>query len=164
MNQETSEAALRLLLDRASIGDVVTRFTTSVDLGNWQELRSCFTEEIDLDYTSLHGGEPEHLLIDQIIERWSGVLRASQAIQHILTNQEIVFHEEEVICTAYVQAHHFQTASGELTWTLGGRYILGLTRCEQGWKIHSVTFIAQWVTGDQEVIARSQKRFAQPQT
>ncbi|GHP00315.1 hypothetical protein KSF_103620 [Reticulibacter mediterranei] len=162
MNQEPSEATLRLLLDRACIADVVTRFITSVDLGKWQDLRACFTEEIDLDYTSLHGGEPEHLPIDQVIARWRKV-STSHAFRHLLTNQEIVLQRDEATYTAYMQAHHFLPESGEVTWTLGGRYTITLARNEQGWKIRSVTFFAEWVTGNQEVIARSQKRFAQPQ-
>jgi hypothetical protein len=51
MNQESSEATLHFLLDRASIGDVVTHFITSVDQRDWQSARPCFTDEIDVDYT-----------------------------------------------------------------------------------------------------------------
>lgn len=163
MIQETPEAMLRSLFDRASIRDIVTHFTTSVDQENWQELRSCLTEEVDLDFTSLHGGVPEHLPIGQIIERWSAVIRSAQNVQHILTNQDVELQGDEAICTAYAQAHHFCSESGTITWTLGGRYRIALTRKEPGWKIRSVTFIALWVSGDPAVIARSQKRFLQPQ-
>lgn len=163
MMQETPGEMFRSLFDRVSIRDIVTHFLTSVDLGRWQELRSCFTEEVDLDYTSLHGGVPEHLPMHQIIERWSAVLRHAQGIQHILTNQEVELHGDAALCTAYVQAYHFRPDTGERTWTLGGRYRIALTRKEPGWKIHSVTFLAQWVSGDPEIIAASQKRFMQPQ-
>ncbi len=162
MNQESSETTLRLLLDRASIGAVVTRFITSVDQRDWQSARLCFTEEIDVDYTSLHGGVPAHLPIDQVIEGWRRTISdTNQGIQHHLTNQEITLHGDEATCTAYMQAYHFLVESGEVTWTLGGRYNIVLIRSEQGWKIQRLTFIAQWVTGDQQVIARSQKRFMQ---
>ncbi|QBD75266.1 nuclear transport factor 2 family protein [Ktedonosporobacter rubrisoli] len=162
MHQEISEDNLRFLLDRASIEDVVTRFTTAVDGRDWSTLRSCLAEEIDLDYTSLHGGVPLHLPIDQVLADWGKRIPSNVGVHHALTNREIALKGDEAICTAYLQAHHFLIESGEFTWTLGGKYTVTLRRSEQGWKICRLVFIAQWVNGDREIIAQSQKRFFQP--
>src|ERR1700687_1442462 len=52
------DSKLQLLLDRAEISDVQLRYATGLDSRDWPLFRSCFTDEIETDFTSVFGGEP----------------------------------------------------------------------------------------------------------
>ena len=46
------EDQLQFLLDRAAISDVQLRYATGVDTRDWRLFRSCFTDEIETDFSS----------------------------------------------------------------------------------------------------------------
>jgi hypothetical protein len=52
----TDEDKLQFLFDRADISDVHLRYATEVDTRDWPLFRSCFTDEIENDSSSLAGG------------------------------------------------------------------------------------------------------------
>ena len=60
-------ASLQLLLDRAEISDVQLRYATGVDMRDWKLFRSCFADEIDVDFSSVFagGGGPRTVSGDQ---------------------------------------------------------------------------------------------------
>src|ERR1700730_9174575 len=49
------ETRLTYLLDRLAISDVQLRYATGADTRDWVLYRSCFTDEIDTDFTSVFG-------------------------------------------------------------------------------------------------------------
>jgi hypothetical protein len=53
-----NETTLPGVLDRLQIIDVVNRVATYADLRDWARVRDCFTDEIDIDYTSLKCDHP----------------------------------------------------------------------------------------------------------
>ena len=62
-------ASLQLLLDRAEISDVQLRYATGVDMRDWKLFRSCFADEIEVDFTSVFaGGGPRTVSGDQWTE------------------------------------------------------------------------------------------------
>jgi hypothetical protein len=52
------EKITRESLDRLQIIDVLNRIYVFYDRRQWAEVRSCFTDEVDLDFTSAGGGNP----------------------------------------------------------------------------------------------------------
>ena len=46
----------------------------AVDQVDWPTVRHGFADTIDVDYTSLVGGDPETMPADKLIERWQGLL------------------------------------------------------------------------------------------
>ena len=154
-----TEIALHDLIDRASIADVVTHMVTSTDARDWADVRACFTEELDLDYTSLNGGTPAHLQADDLITQWQQTLNGFEATYHLLANLLITTSGDEATCRAYVQATHLlQTTTGGPTWTLGGTYTFLLRKLQQGWKISSLTFTVKWANGNQQLVSLAQER------
>ena len=107
---------------------------TCADLREWAGVRACFTDEVDVDYTSLNGGKPAHLSAEALVEQWRAGLSSLQATQHMISN------------------HLITITGGEATWTLGGRYTYLLVRTAQGWKIRSSTLTALWAQGNQHVM------------
>ena len=148
-----NETTLQGVLDRLEITDVVNRVATYADLRDWARVRDCFTDEIDIDYTSLNGGSPAHLSADILVEQWRAGLSGLQATQHMISNHLITVTGNEATCLAYVQAQHYlPNDTGEPTWTLGGRYTYLLIRTAQGWKIRSSTLTVLWAKGNQHVM------------
>jgi SnoaL-like domain len=62
-------ANVQLLVDRAEISDVQLRYATGVDMRDWKLFRSCFADEIEVDFTSVFGGSgPRKVSGDQWAE------------------------------------------------------------------------------------------------
>src|SRR6185312_14609242 len=98
------ETKLQYLLDRAEISDVQLRYATGVDMRDWASYRSCFTDEIDTDFTSAMGGEPRRLKADQWVEYARRTISGLKATQHMITNHVITLEGDEATCVSYVQA------------------------------------------------------------
>ena len=101
------DAKLQLLLDRAEISDVQLRYATGLDSRDWPLFRSCFTDEIETDFTSVFGGEPRKVGADRWTEAARRSLSGLKATQHMITNHVITVAGDDATCIAYVQARHF---------------------------------------------------------
>ena len=80
------EAKLTYLLDRLAIIDVQLRYATGADTRDWALYRSCFTDEIDTDFTSVFGGQPRRGNADRFVEAARRFLTGLKATQHMITN------------------------------------------------------------------------------
>ncbi|MBD3886889.1 nuclear transport factor 2 family protein [Phormidium tenue FACHB-886] len=47
--------------DRLDILEVTNRIALLADLWEWNELRECFCDQVEVDYTSEFGGQPQRL-------------------------------------------------------------------------------------------------------
>ncbi|MXW25077.1 MAG: nuclear transport factor 2 family protein [Dehalococcoidia bacterium] len=158
-----SDDALRTLLDRQAISDTVLRYATGIDMRDWEAYRSCFTDEVEIDFTSWSGGEPSTMRGDD----WTAGVRAGlsglQATQHISTNHVITFAEggDEATCVSYMQAQHYlPNDEGDNTLTLGGYYTNTLVRTEDGWRIRRCQLNVTWTTGNKHIFVLARERWA----
>ncbi|WP_254436138.1 nuclear transport factor 2 family protein [Ruegeria arenilitoris] len=60
--------------DTAQIDTAITSIAAGADRHDWDRARGAFADEVTLDYTSLWGGEPAMLTVDDVIAQWSGFL------------------------------------------------------------------------------------------
>src|SRR6266436_3194841 len=126
------EPIVQQLLDRAEIADVVTRVATCADARDWAGVRACFTDELDLDYTSLSGGTSVRLRADDLVAQWQQTLSGFEATHHLLANQLITVNGDEATCFAYVQATHLlptRTSTGSANQQVGKRIRVLPFRC-----------------------------------
>ena len=79
------ETRLRQLSDRAEISDVQLRYATGVDTRNWELLRTCFTDDLEADFSSGFGLPVVRLKADEWIESIAPVMGALKATQHVIT-------------------------------------------------------------------------------
>lgn len=141
--------------------EATVRMLWHADRREWDQLRDVLAEEVTLDYTSLNGGEPATLTAEQVIEAWSGLLGSLDATQHLVGNHLVSLDGDDARCTASFQATHlFANPFGDPVWTLGGHYEFRLSRSATGWRITSVTMIADWATGNQHVMTLVVERAA----
>src|SRR6202167_5052882 len=110
------DAKLQLLRDRAEISDVQLRYATGLDSRDWPLFRSCFTDEVETDFTSVFGGEARKVSADRWTEAARRSLSGLKATQHMITNHVITVAGDNATCVAYVQARHV------------GRFVLVNTR------------------------------------
>jgi hypothetical protein len=156
------QAKFQLLIDRAEISDTVIRYATGIDMRDWQAYRSCFADEVDLDFTSWSGGSPMRLTADEWTEAVRSGLSGFRATQHISSNHVIAINEDEATCVSYMQAQHYlPTDSGSNCFTLGGFYTNTLVRTPQGWKIHKCKLTVTWSDGNRGLFEEAARRLSE---
>lgn len=139
--------------DWAEIVTVITRMAWLADRRDWDQLLDVFAEQVELDYTSLTGGEPARLTPADLVAGWRAGLGGLDATQHLVSNHLVDVQGDRAVVTAQFQATHvLATPRGDPTWTLGGRYRFGLTRHEGRWRIDAVTMTTTWATGNQQIM------------
>ena len=146
------------LLARAEVSDAVHRYATGIDRREWALFRSCFADELELDFSSWNGVEPRRLPADE----WAAGVRASltgfDATHHVSTNHVHTIDGSEATCASYMMALHYLVDGGQRQMhAIGGFYTNRLRLGREGWKIHNCKLTVTWEMGDRGLfqIARS---------
>ena len=135
------EKKLQTLLDRMDIVDTSIRYATGVDMRDWEIYRSCFTDELEVDFT----GTPETQKADDWVNTARQLVSPYTATQHIITNHNITIEGDEATCIAYLQAQHYRSDdTGVSALTVGGYYTNKLVRSPEGWKISKLKLTITW--------------------
>jgi hypothetical protein len=158
--------------------EVFTAMLHGVDTLDWTAVRACFADRIDVDYTSLWGGEPATVDVDDIIADWTELATGFDATQH-LTGPFVVTSasEQTVACTTTVRAyHHVVEDGGASTWMVSGRYDIRLERENRHrggddpddvdslvadrvpWRIAAITLHLAYEDGDRRLTDLARKR------
>jgi hypothetical protein len=104
-------------------GAVLTRMLHAIDDLDWGTVRESFTDPVATDYTSLWGGEPETVSVDDLIAGWREFAARFAATQH-QTGPIVVAGDR---AEAHVVASHwFAEADGAGVWTVHGHYVARL--------------------------------------
>lgn len=156
------EASLKHLLDRQAISDVVIRYATGIDMLDWAAYRSCFTDPVEVDFTSFSGGEPRTIPADAWVAGVRSLQEGFQATQHISSNHVITFQgADEATCVSYMHAQHYlPNAYGDNTLTLGGHYTNRLDRGKDGWRIRKCQLTVTWTVGNMGIFEQARARVA----
>ena len=128
---------------------VVNTVGVSADNRDWEGCRACFAPEVQVDYTSLFGGERETVTADELVRRWRSLLPGFTATQHLIGSHVGRIDGNTTRC----QAHFIATHIGESgTWVLGGTYHYTLQKDEDAgmWLIYEMVMTSKWSDGDHE--------------
>lgn len=68
--ETTSSTSALPIQDRLAAQDVVDSIDAAVDAKDWTTCRSYFTDIIDVDFTSLAGGDPTRMPADDLVAAW----------------------------------------------------------------------------------------------
>lgn len=141
-------------LDSASVRDTISRYGRFIDDRDWTALASFLAETIELDFTSLWGGEPETVPGTEVVARWRDMSERLDATQHLITGVLPVINGDTATVVASLMAVHRRVnATGGPLWTVGGTYRFGLRRAADRWVIHALSLRVAWVDGNQAVIS-----------
>lgn len=146
-----NKSKLQLLLDRTEIGEVIARFATALDEKDWPRFRSCFTKEIEADYSDFRGEPPAVISADTFVDQRREALE-ELTTQHLSTNHIITVEGSSATCTSCAVIHRRrQLGDSHGTFDTHGYYTHVLTRTPEGWKICKVQQKVLWSSGDPQV-------------
>lgn len=137
------------IVDHAEMIRIADAIDAAVDAKDWALARSFFTDEVQVDFTSLVGGEPATIPGDALIAGWSANLTAEKTSFHLRGNHRITFEGRDA---AVMQSHGYawnrmESGSlpqngGEALWEVWGTYDHGFTRTQDGWRVNAMRFFA----------------------
>jgi 3-phenylpropionate/cinnamic acid dioxygenase small subunit len=133
------DAAIRDLLDRAAIHDVLLRYARGVDRKDLDLVAACFTP--DASY--------EGALASGTIAQALGTLRERmaryEATMHFIGNQLVEVHGDTARSETYAVAYHRLAEAGIVKlFTVGVRYLDELVRTSDGWRIRQRVVKKEW--------------------
>ncbi|MEM6608082.1 MAG: nuclear transport factor 2 family protein [Pseudomonadota bacterium] len=141
-----SPLTAELLIDHAELVRIADAIDAGVDAKDWAFTRSLFTDEIEVDFTSLVGGAPAKIPADSLIEGWAGNLTAEKTSFHLRGNHRITFHDRQ---NATMLSHGYawnQMArggrdenGGNPMWEVWGVYSHSFVRAPDGWKVNAMS-------------------------
>ena len=155
--------ALRALVDRAAIADLVTTFSVAIDSCDWPLYRSVFTDEIDLDYSSWRADSIGRWAADDWVARAASLFPGFTATRHALSKVLVTLDAadpDRARVRADVSADHVivDDAGVAAVFTLNGWYDDRCVRTADGWRIEGKRLVVLWSTGDQSVMDRARVR------
>jgi hypothetical protein len=127
--------------------DVLTRMLHAIDARDWDGVRAAFADPVHTDYTSLWGGEPASVAVDDLLDGWQELVRGLDATQH-LTGPVITVDGR---LHTHVVAHHWQ--DGE-AWVVYGHYIALVV----DGRIAELTLQTYHQEGNRDIPARARER------
>jgi hypothetical protein len=145
-----AEAAVRELVDRAAIQDLLLRYARGIDRRDWLLVTSCFTPEADTDYAWVFRGK-----IEGFVPVVRDGLARYRSTMHFLGNQSIVLAGDAARSETYCVAYHRPTAVEEQNdlLTIGLRYLDELARAGGTWRIRRRVVEFEWRRTDAGVLA-----------
>ena len=127
------------LADRIAAEDLLTRYATAVDRRDWQQYRSIFTADAEIDYTSAGGIAGT---VDEIVEFLSTSLEIFEMTQHLVSNIDLEVNGESATVTAMF--NNPMRLPGGATWFTGGWYHHDLVRTPDGWRSRRLREESAW--------------------
>jgi ketosteroid isomerase-like protein len=144
---------LQRLVDESDIRQVVDGISNAVDDKDWQTCRAYFTDDIEVDFTSLTGGEPLHMKADDLVYGgWSRNLFQDKISHHMHTSHRITLDGDHATCFSKGVAWNKLTrVVGDPLWEVWGNYTYRLIRTSSGWKCEAMKFQATHGRGNEKV-------------
>ncbi len=148
-----SDINLQILKDRAEISDVLNNYAAGVDQRDWALFRTCFTDDLEADFTGVLPGNVCHGA-DKWVAAAAKLIEPLTATQHIITNHSHEIDGNTAKSRSYLQAQHMlkQADGTERHYLIGGYYTYDLVRGDKGWKIKKYNLTQTWCSGDVSVL------------
>ena len=136
---EDLEAAVRDLLDRDAIREVVARYAHAVDRRDIDAVAACFLP--GAAYKGSLGEGTIEVALEALRER----LVQYSSTMHFLGNQLIELKGDQASAETYAIAYHqMQRNDGPASMAVGVRYLDELRRTPQGWRIWRREVKLEW--------------------
>jgi len=145
MNQSL-EAAVKELLDRAAIQDVLLRYARAVDRRDVDGVAACFTA--DASYKGSLGEGAIEVALRALRER----MTQYSSTMHFLGNQLIELAGDHATSeTSAIAYHQFERDDCRHNRAVGVRYLDTLLRTPSGWRICRRVVTLEWQRDDELV-------------
>ena len=141
------------LVARQQITDCIVKLFVSTDARDWAGVRSCFTDTVYFDMTSLAGGTPATLSADQIVAGWTQGLAPIESVHHQASNFQITVRGDEADASCYgIALHYRRTAAGRNIRTFVGSYDFTVVNpAGDAWRISAFRFRLKFTDGNPDL-------------
>ena len=140
------------IADELEIRRIVDEIDNACDAKDWAKCREFFAPEVDIDFTSLAGGEPSRVKAEDLISAWEKNLYADKKSFHMRSNHRIEINQTSA--EAFSKGYAFNLLeNGEAAglWEVWGEYVHRLERTDDGWKVSGMTLNVTHTRGDDRV-------------
>lgn len=155
MSEMDLETRVRRLEDRNAIIDIVIKYATTVDAGDWTGLASIFTDPVHVDFSEA-GMPAADFPRDQFVSFAEQGLAGWTARQHLSPNHQVEFGDDDpntALCRSYMYAQHYlKDAPGGEFYLMRGSYDNYMVRSTDGWKITRVVQHISWLEGNRDAL------------
>ena len=138
--------------DETEIRRVVDEIDNACDEKDWPACRALFAGEVEVDFTSLAGGEPARIKADDLIDAWRTNLYADKKTYHQRGNHRVSIGGDraEVVSKAYA-FNKIDAGEAAGFWEVWGLYTHTLVKTETGWKCDGMKLEVIHQRGDERV-------------
>lgn len=138
--------------DEAAIATLVNSVATLADQGNFETLESLYADSVQIDYTSLFGGDIQTHTPASLMTAWASLLPGFDQTYHALSNIQVNVEGDHATATADVTASHYL---GDDYWQVSGQYEYRLIRQSDNWKIETMTLELSDEQGDRALLEQA---------
>ena len=122
--------------DVSGIKTVMESMATMADRNEYEALENIFADEVEVDYTSLGGGEVEVKSSTALMTAWASLLPGFERTRHTLTSLLVEVDGESATGSCDVTADHWVDG---LFWSVTGTYDFGFQKSDGQWRINKLT-------------------------
>ena len=139
---EGLEAQVRWLVDRASISELLSEYSRSLDAKDFEATRDCFVQDgvMELPFGIIPAA--------QLVEAGRAALSCFELTQHINVTHQIDIRGDRARVRSSCIAVHVPNASrlGD-HGDIGGEYDMEVVRVTGGWRFARVSEVNRWTAG-----------------
>jgi len=149
LRKATTDEKLDYILDYLAITDLVQRYGQGTDTHDFQLLRTCYGDYIDVDHSPTIGMGRIRVSADKwcaLADKFHSQLDGDE---HVMIPQSLVIDGDNAGCRVLMHASHFyRNAAGSPYQTLVGSYNFKFVRTDDGWKIAESIQGVTWTEGN----------------
>ena len=140
------------MTEHADIIEFVDSIFDTVDAKDWAAAERLFDPTVNVDFTSLSGGEPATITTVQLVDGWRQGLHPRKKSFHLVGHHRVRVDRDTA--TVAVKGYAYNVLDADLgggMWEVWGAYDIPLRRDGAGWKATGITFNAWHRRGDDAV-------------
>jgi hypothetical protein len=138
--------------DHTDIIDHVNSIFDTVDAKDWDSTLTLFEPLVEVDFTSLAGGEPAKITGGELVDGWRQGLHPKKKSFHLVSHYRV--RVEDDTANVAVKGYAYNVLDEDLgggMWEVWGAYDIPLRRTGTGWKASGIAFHAWHSRGDAAV-------------
>ncbi|MGD1932444.1 MAG: nuclear transport factor 2 family protein [Leptolyngbyaceae cyanobacterium] len=155
--QNSASTSSSEAVDEAAIAVMINSVATFADQGDFASIEAVFADEIQVDYTSLWGGDGQTHTPDSLMTAWASVLPGFDQTYHDIANVQVELAGNLATATADVIADHHLGAD---FWQVTGQYEYRFVKSADRWQITHMTFNLRDEVGDRTLVTLASERAA----
>ena len=142
------------LFHKERIIEKVLRFNYAMDLKNWQMLRNCLSDELEIDYSDFSEDSPRNMSVNEFIE-WRKRDLDDLQTHHTSTNHIVSINGNKAECVSNFLIYRvgFDRTGRQSFFNTMGNYNHGFERKKGIWLINRITQNVFWTNGNRETYA-----------